>query len=275
MTWQQKVWKGGQTVFYAVRPLLLYLFLPGILRLIGQFLIGGVTTDAAYQKSTGNFYNFIGMLLVIFLLYRASKKRGNTIFQETTLVLDHPDRRYLALCAGLGAASALAFSAAITVLPLPAWLIGGYEAESERIFRQFDFLLAILNLIVVSPVMEELVVRGYLLNRLFDFFSEKWAVFLSSLIFAACHVNLFWVAYAFVLGVFMARLALRRDNTLYSLGFHVGFNLPAAVNAWILRMGLGESVFFKSRLLIMLYGAAAAAAAVLLYRQMEKEDRQI
>lgn len=273
MTRQQKIWIGGRTVYYAVRPLLLYLFLPGFLRLVGQVLLGGLAEDAEYQTATGNFYNFFGMLLVIFLLHRASKKRGSTIFQETTLSLNRADWRFFGLCFGLGASLALAFSAALTVIPVPEWLVGTYEAEAERIFLQLDFLLAILNLIVVSPVMEELVVRGYMLNRLFDFFPESWAIFISSFIFAACHVNPFWISYAFILGVIMARLALKHDNILYSLGFHIGFNFPAAVNACILRAGVGEHVFFVSKVLIALYGCTAAAAAVLIYRRMVKGDR--
>ena len=70
----------------------------------------------------------------------------------------------------------------------------------------------------------------------------------------------------------MARLALKKDNILYSICFHIGFNLPAAVNACIVRAGLGDTVFFKSKVLVVLYGAVAAASAVLISRRMTKEE---
>lgn len=272
MNWQQKLWKGGQTFLYAVRPLLLYLFVPGILHLMVSFFLPYTVEDPQYQKASGNFYNCVGILAAMYLLNRISKKRGSTIFKDTTLILENPDWRFIAFCAGLGAAVALAFSALITVLPLPGILMNSYEADSKRVFLQLDFILALINLVVVCPLMEEIVIRGYMLNRLFAFFTQKQAIYLSAFVFAICHVNPLWIFYAFFLGVFMAKLALKRDNILYSLCFHVGFNFPAAVNACIMRAGFGEAVFFKSKVLVALYGTVAMVSAVLIWRQMAKED---
>lgn len=272
MNWQLKVWKGGETFLYAIRPLLMYLLVPGLLRLVGLAVIPYAPDDPGYQRTTGNFYNCMGTILAIYLLYRISKKRGSSLFKDTTLILEHPDWKWVGLCAGLGMAVALAFSSLISVLPIPEFLFQSYEMDSRRVFLQLDFILALVNLVIVCPVMEELVIRGYMLNRLLSFFSVKQAVYLSAAVFALCHVNPFWVVYAFFLGVFMARLSLKKDNILYSLCFHIGFNFPAALTACIVRMGFGEEVFFKSKVLITLYGAAAAAAAILIWRQMAKED---
>ena len=270
MSRQQKIWKGGRTFFYAVRPLLLYLIIPGTLHLLLSFFLPYEPQDLQYQRSTGNFYNCVGTLLTFFLLYKNSKKRGSSIWNDTTLILEQPDRMAAGLCAGLGVAVAVFFSALLTLLP--AGFIGSYEADSRQIFYQFDFILAILNLVFVCPIMEELVIRGYLLNRLFGFFSEKQAVLISAAVFACCHVNPLWIVYSFFLGVYMARLALKKDNILYSICFHIGFNLPAAVNACIVHAGLGDTVFFKSKVLVVLYGAVAAASAVLIFRRMTKEE---
>ena len=51
MNWQQKLWKGGQTFLYAVRPLLLYLFVPGILHMMVSFFLPYTVEDPQYQKA--------------------------------------------------------------------------------------------------------------------------------------------------------------------------------------------------------------------------------
>lgn len=272
MNWQQKLWKGGQTFFYAVRPLLLYLIVPGMIHLVLSFFMPYTPQNPQYQRSTGNFYNCVGTLLAAYLLHRISKKRGSSICKDTTLILEHPDWMEMGLCSGFGAALALMFAASLSVLPLPSFLIKPYEADSMQVFFQLDFVLAILNLVVVCPIMEEVVVRGYMLNRLLEFFTQKQAIVLSAVVFACCHVNPLWIFYSFFLGIYMAKLALKKDNILYSLCFHIGFNIPAAVNACIVHAGLGDSVFFKSKVLIALYGAVSAVSAVLIYRQLKKEE---
>ncbi len=83
---------------------------------------------------------------------------------------------------------------------------------------------------IVAPVAEELLFRGLLLYG-FEVPRKRWgsavAALLSSLAFAAAHLN-FWGFFAFAgLGLVLAWLTLSKGTISYALGAHVGYNLTA------------------------------------------------
>ncbi len=84
--------------------------------------------------------------------------------------------------------------------------------------------------VIVAPLAEELLFRGLLLYG-FEVPKKRWgsavAALLSSLAFAAAHLN-FWGFFAFAgFGLVLAWLTLRSGTISYALGAHVGYNLTA------------------------------------------------
>lgn len=83
-------------------------------------------------------------------------------------------------------------------------------------------LLHTLSMIVLAPIIEEFVFRGFLLRR----WAAKWGVptglVLSSLVFAAIHG--FGAAPAFVWGVVLGLLYLWTRNLLVPIGVHMAGN---------------------------------------------------
>lgn len=271
MTGQEKLWAGGRTILYAIRPLVLYLLAPGFCMAMGMLVRGYPGGAGPFAEESGNFYTLVSLALVAVLLHRAAGKRGSTVWEEATLYVKGQNRRLAGLCLGLGVCLGLLLSALLTLVPLPGRLMEAYGSSSSAMFGQRDLVVAVVNVALVAPVVEEILFRGYMLNRLLAFFGEKEAVYISAGFFALCHVNPVWMVYSFGMGVLLARISLERDNIYYSCLVHMGFNLPSAVIACIQAYGFGERLLFDSPVLVLLYGLIGAAAGRLVWMEMGKE----
>lgn len=101
----------------------------------------------------------------------------------------------LALCALLGITASLAFNIGIeliTELSASGKNVFGserYEAV-EAIQYSVPIGIGIVLYGIVSPLVEEIVFRGVLYNRIRKFYSTKIAVFFSALLFGLFHANL-------------------------------------------------------------------------------------
>lgn len=272
MNGQQKLWKGMTTFLYASCPCLLYAVLPSVVMLVGQIIRRITMTPEDFMAASGNFYLFVGSLLVLWILRMRSRKRGSTLMKEATLFLEEPDLKFGFRCMLFGVCLAVAFSAFLSVVPLPQWLIGSYAERTSEIFERTDFILSLLVIGVVAPLIEEIVFRGYMINRLLGWYSEKQAILISSIVFGMFHVNLLWVIYAAVMGFLLAAVAVKKDNILYSICLHLGFNLPSLITVTAETLGMGDSFFFQSRLLVAVYGVITACGVYLLYRRYRTEE---
>lgn len=274
MTRQQKLWEGAKVLLYSIRPLLAYLFVPGILMSFGMAVRRYGGSNTAFVSESGNFYNFVSCILILAWFYRRNKKQGKDFFAEISLDLKRPDRQELAywgICLLFGASAGLFVSAVISLLPLPEGLLASYSESSSGIFLGRDWLLLALTVGILAPFTEETVFRGYMLSRLFPFFTEKQALILSAALFGLCHVNLLWVLYAFGMGLILGWIALKRENILYSIWIHMGFNLPSVLISAVQASEAGSQLIFGSRFLILLYGIIGGASGKLLYGYIKEK----
>jgi len=261
LTFEQKLWKGTETFLYSIRPLVLYLFLPAMLMTVGSLLFGGRTSDEVVSES-GNFYYTLGILLTIYLIYKRSVKRGSSLKEEATLELKDVNRKRIGYLLGMGFGFGFFFSALITVVPFPKVLMESYTSSSEILRSGTDQGLALLSTALFAPVAEEIIFRGYMLNRLLQWFQEKHAVWLVSVVFALCHVSPIWMIYAFLMGVLLARVSIVEDNITYSIALHIGFNVNV-VPIWLInRSETLSEVLFANNLLIGAYGVIFGLMAV-------------
>ena len=72
--------------------------------------------------------------------------------------------------------------------------VSGIEIEEESYWYDSNsadnpiiYLLAAINIIIITPILEEIIFRGYVLDTFRGFFTEKVAVILSSLLFGIIH----------------------------------------------------------------------------------------
>lgn len=84
-------------------------------------------------------------------------------------------------------------------------------------------LATFLFIVVLSPILEELLFRGFVLAKLCPY-GDKIAILGSALLFALFHCNFFQFFYAFALGVLFAYFALRTQNLLVPTLLHILVN---------------------------------------------------
>ena len=268
-SFEEKLWKGTGTLCYSVKPLLVYLFLPALLMTVGMRLFGGRSTTEVIAES-GNFYYALGIGLTIYLLHRRSKSRGSSLKEEVTLDLEGLDWKKAGYLLGMGFCFGFFFSAALTVIPFPEVLMQSYSGSTERLDGGNDQWLALVSTTLLAPIAEEIVFRGYMLNRLLGWFREKHAVWIVSAIFALCHVSVIWIVYAFVMGLVLAKVSMVEDNITYSAVLHIGFNMNVLPIWLINHQEAVKQVVFASDLLIAVYGVAACGAGLWFWKTYKR-----
>lgn len=91
-----------------------------------------------------------------------------------------------------------------------------------------DIILQILVLAVSAPIVEEIIFRKLLLDRLRPY-GDKTAIWVSALAFALFHGNLSQALYAMALGMIFAYVVIRTNDIRYSIALHMIINFIGSV----------------------------------------------
>lgn len=269
---QQKIWVYTRAVILASRPFLLYMLMPAVMLSIGRILfqryVGNVTDE--YIQQVMNFYTFIGISAVLIFLFRTAKKKGSHILEEVTLSFKGVNWKYIAGMLGFGFFVSLSIASIYTLLP-DSWM-QEYDEYSQAAFHAYDVALALISLVLLDPIAEEIVFRGYMMNRLLPRFGEKTSIVIVTVIFALCHISPLWIVYGFLFGIVLAKVSIRHDNIIYSIALHIGFNLPNLFNYLIMNSEKVSKVLYANNFLIIIYGILGAAGAYLLWRFYKKSE---
>lgn len=127
-----------------------------------------------------------------------------------------------ALLTGASMAPALYLVVGVGLALLPeAWMESYSEAAASVDSGSFVGFVAVA---LVAPVVEELIFRGLILNRLSRAMPGWLAVALSAAAFGVCHGHPVWFAYAFIMGVIFGWISLRTRSILPSILGHLTFN---------------------------------------------------
>ena len=113
-------------------------------------------------------------------------------------------------------------------------LLSGGSAEN----RLLDYiggnpLYSLLFVVLLAPILEELVFRKQIIDRLGKY-GEKHAIFFSALAFGLFHMNLFQFFYAFALGLLFAYVYTRTRRLRYCVIMHMIINFMGSVLAPLL-----------------------------------------
>lgn len=120
---------------------------------------------------------------------------------------------------------------------LLSFLFSGGQAENPLNELAMDTgFLKILFMVILAPLMEELIFRKVLLDRVGKY-GERVAVLFSGLLFGLFHGNLFQFFYAFFLGCLLAVVYLRTGKLRYPVLLHAIINFQGSVIApWVISM---------------------------------------
>lgn len=126
----------------------------------------------------------------------------------------------------------------LNYLGLEGKLISGIGLNYEE--AGLDNILYIFMLVFVSPILEEYAFRGVLLNSL-SRYSNNFALYATSIIFALAHNNFAEMIPAFAMGVALGKTSLRYKSIQPTIVIHILFNaflyclfiLPVSISQYL------------------------------------------
>lgn len=127
-------------------------------------------------------------------------------------------------------------------LPPPPWF---WEMFNKIFESDYGIYGAILKIVIIAPVVEELIFRGVIMHGLMRNYSKFTAVFTSALMFALFHLNPWQFPATFILGLLLGILMLRTRNIyLCILGHAINNGLVLfSIQYW---GEIQKSAFFQS-----------------------------
>ena len=106
----------------------------------------------------------------------------------------------------------------------------------QQVILTGSLWLSLLCIVVLSPIIEELLFRKILLDRV-RIYGDKVAIIFTAIAFGFYHGNLSQLFYAVGLGIILAYIVLKTNQLKYSIGIHMFVN---AMGSLILPMLIGD-----------------------------------
>ena len=198
-----------------------------ILSVISAFTVGGIIIgiSASSPEQTDKIYFYIsfflgqGIILVPPLYYLTVKKKP--ILQSLRINLVSMQTVQYSFIFSLGVL--IIFDALDRIIhqiiPTPDYIIDLGQIMQPDSTLGYVFLF--LAVVVVAPIGEEIVFRGFLQKFLEDYWKDiTRAVLVTSLFFAMIHFNPFWTIQVYLLGVVLGFLAWKTKSVFPSILLH-------------------------------------------------------
>ncbi len=108
-----------------------------------------------------------------------------------------------------------------------------FPSRLDETLENANLWLAVLSVVVVAPIVEELIYRKLLCDRLAHY-GERQAVIFSALAFSLFHANLEQLLYAFTLGCIFGIIYVRTGKLRYTVILHAIVNFVGSVPGLLL-----------------------------------------
>lgn len=109
---------------------------------------------------------------------------------------------------------------------------GKYSTGIESLGSTSHYIVFVVSFVILTPLVEEFIFRGVVLQRLLTKYSGAFSILVSSLLFALFHLNIFSLSTsynaalgAFILGLFSGIVYFRSRNIWYTVLLHSVGNL--------------------------------------------------
>jgi membrane protease YdiL (CAAX protease family) len=98
----------------------------------------------------------------------------------------------------------------------------------QAIISSSNLIYIFIYVCIVAPVVEELMFRKILLNKLMPF-GQKLSIVVSAFAFGLFHGNLYQILYAFVIGIILALVTINSGSIKYAIILHIVINTLGSV----------------------------------------------
>ena len=149
------------------------------------------------------------------------------------------------------------------VLPPPSWF---WELFNKIFENDYGIYGAILKVVIMAPIVEELIFRGIIMHGLMRNYSRFTSVFVSALMFALFHLNPWQLPATFILGLILGILMVRTRNIYLCILGHAINNGLVLISIQYSKE-LQNTLFFQSSKTsqVLISTLIAAAALVLIF----------
>ncbi|AEE18506.1 CPBP family intramembrane glutamic endopeptidase [Dokdonia sp. 4H-3-7-5] len=199
-----------------------YLFIVGIFQLIGYYVIGIDYNELPTQKSpfqlfVGTIFSLIGTLTVIWIFIKFVDRKP---FIELGFALKN---RKKDIIAGLLIGAVIMALGCLIMLSLSEIQFKGFHWDATQL------LYAILTFVNIA-ILEEALLRGYVLRNLMISFNKYIALIVSALLFSLLHaanpnVDMFALANLFLAGILLGISYVYTKNLWFPIALHLSWNL--------------------------------------------------
>ena len=113
------------------------------------------------------------------------------------------------------------------------WIVGNFKEADvvnplESVLSNSSIWATIIFAGILSPIIEEILFRGVMLNKLRTY-GDKIAIITTALLFGLFHENFSQFFYAVGLGMIFAYVTLKTGTIKYSIGLHIMINMMGSV----------------------------------------------
>lgn len=227
-------WSSMYKTLYLLFPLLVYYLVGDLVEIILWWILNRIFVDAsaetiekvsAYGATIQGMIYGIGLLAGAAIIWKAA-------MNEVTYLPNGEEKPKLTCIQIITVIIAgLVFSIGLNYLYNILGITGASESFQSVREAQFgvNFIAGIFLYGVLSPVVEELIFRGLLFNRLKRIFPRIAAIILSALLFGVFHGNLVQGTYAFIMGIIIVLLYEKYKSFWTPIIFHVVANVGVYV----------------------------------------------
>ena len=242
-------------IWRAIYPFLIYLVVSvGIALAVSVgFILSELTVEAAINLDTLDqdaileraeaFIDEYGMLMTLIasigvtIVFSLMWRKIRTRIQRFDRSKFNPLLLLITVLVCAGANYILVFIVGITDI---LRYFPDYE-EVAQMLSGGDLIVRVLAIGVVAPIVEEILCRGIVFNRLNSWMPTWVAVVVSSALFGLIHMNLFQAIYAFIVGLGFCMLYVRYRSLWIPIIGHMAFNMAnLALNEILTALGAEE-----------------------------------
>ncbi len=138
------------------------------------------------------------------------------------------DIKILILCGLMGMLAAVFAGYALGfIMPYFPKVSQDYSAGMEQFFT--GGITALLYVVVITPVFEELLFRKLIQSLLSGFTCPFFANLIQALVFGIYHGNIIQKIYAFLLGLLLGFMKEKTGGIIYCIAFHCFFNIAGVI----------------------------------------------
>lgn len=224
---------GFILIVYLILSRLVPSILVKILSLMSSFfnIMSGRYIDVDLSLSFISVLSYIITITVPFLLYVMMYRIPRRVILPFSKV--RPSDIALMVFMGLAVSTIGTYSSAAISVILSFF---GFIPTHSDIYFDSNIIRSIVlfaQICIIAPVLEEIVFRGIIMQSLRRF-GDKFALFMSALIFGLIHLNFIQSPSAFLMGLIIGYFVLRTNSLRVGIAMHCANNLMSLITSIII-----------------------------------------